>query len=81
MMRPQTVPANNLAVKPHLYKRSLAGRQNRFRFERDPLGVFHAIAREYGAVDRRYLPVRNQNRGDACPLAAGDRIGELGRDI
>jgi hypothetical protein len=35
MMRPQTVPANNLANKAHLYKRSLAGRQNRFRFERE----------------------------------------------
>lgn len=35
MMRPQTVPPNNLAARPHLYKRSLAGRQNRFRFERD----------------------------------------------
>jgi hypothetical protein len=35
MMRPQTIPANNLANKPHLYKRSLAGRQNRFRFERE----------------------------------------------
>ncbi|MRG93391.1 hypothetical protein [Polyangium spumosum] len=35
MMRPQTVPPNNLANKPHLYKRSLAGRQNRYRFERE----------------------------------------------
>jgi hypothetical protein len=35
MMRPQTVPPNNLAPRPHLYKRSLAGRQNRFRFERE----------------------------------------------
>ena len=35
MMRPQTVPPNNLAAKPHLYKRSLAARQNRFRFERE----------------------------------------------
>ena len=35
MMRPQTVPPNQLANKPHLYKRSLAARQNRFRFERD----------------------------------------------
>lgn len=35
MMRPQTVPQNNLAQKAHLYKRSLAGRQNRFRFERE----------------------------------------------
>ncbi|MFS8065370.1 MAG: hypothetical protein ACMG6S_03255 [Byssovorax sp.] len=35
MMRPQTVPPNQLAHKPHLYKRSLAARQNRFRFERD----------------------------------------------
>jgi hypothetical protein len=35
MMRPQTVPPNNLANKPHLYKRSLAARQNRFRFERE----------------------------------------------
>lgn len=35
MMRPQTVPPNNLAAKPHLYKRSLAGRQNLFRFQRE----------------------------------------------
>ncbi len=35
MMRPQTVPPNNLVNQPHLYKRSLAARQNRFRFERD----------------------------------------------
>ncbi|MCU0655647.1 MAG: hypothetical protein MUF64_10270 [Polyangiaceae bacterium] len=35
MMRPATVPPNNLANKPHLYKRSLAGRQNRVRFERE----------------------------------------------
>ncbi|WP_050430179.1 hypothetical protein [Chondromyces crocatus] len=35
MMRPQTVPPNNLANKPHLYKRSLAARQNRYRFERE----------------------------------------------
>jgi hypothetical protein len=34
MMRPPTVPANHLVDKPHLYKRSLAGRQNRFRFDR-----------------------------------------------
>ncbi len=35
MMRPQTVPANTLADKPHLYKRSLAGRQNMVRFARE----------------------------------------------
>jgi hypothetical protein len=35
MMRPITVPPNNLANKPFLYKRSLAGRQNRVRFERE----------------------------------------------
>ena len=35
MMRPPTVPPNNLANKPFLYKRSLAGRQNRVRFERE----------------------------------------------
>ncbi len=35
MMRPQTVPQNNLATHPQLYKRSLAGRQNRFRFQRE----------------------------------------------
>jgi hypothetical protein len=35
MLRPQTVPPNPLAPRPHLYKRSLAGRQNRFRFERE----------------------------------------------
>ncbi|MBK8251694.1 MAG: hypothetical protein IPK82_03390 [Polyangiaceae bacterium] len=35
MMRPVTVPPNNLANKAFLYKRSLAGRQNRVRFERE----------------------------------------------
>lgn len=35
MMRPQTIPPNNLANKPHLYKRSLSARQNRVRFERE----------------------------------------------
>ncbi|MEZ4295806.1 MAG: hypothetical protein R3B70_12580 [Polyangiaceae bacterium] len=35
MMRPVTVPPNNLANKPFLYKRSLAGRQNQVRFERE----------------------------------------------
>ncbi len=35
MMRPITVPPNNLANKPFLYKRSLAGRQNKVRFERE----------------------------------------------
>lgn len=35
MMRPQTIPPNSLANKPHLYKRSLASRQNRVRFERE----------------------------------------------
>ncbi|RYE82572.1 MAG: hypothetical protein EOO75_20490, partial [Myxococcales bacterium] len=35
MMRPLTVPPNNLANKPYLYKRSLEGRQNRVRFERE----------------------------------------------
>ncbi|MBI5533906.1 MAG: hypothetical protein HY898_14385 [Deltaproteobacteria bacterium] len=35
MMRPATVPSNNLANKAHLYKRSLAGRQNRVRFQRE----------------------------------------------
>ncbi len=35
MMRPATVPPNMLANKPHLYKRSLAGRQNMIRFQRE----------------------------------------------
>jgi len=35
MMRPQTVPPNTLSSKPHLYKRSLAGRQNMVRFQRE----------------------------------------------
>jgi hypothetical protein len=34
MMRPETFPPDNLAKKPHLYKRSLAARQNRHRVER-----------------------------------------------
>lgn len=51
MMRPQTVPPNNLANKPHLYKRSLAGRQNLVRFERElsleqvKFGPGHEVAR------------------------------------
>ena len=35
MMRPTTVPPNVLSAMPFLYKRSLAGRQNMFRFERE----------------------------------------------
>jgi hypothetical protein len=35
MMRPATIPPNHLADKPHLYKRSLAARQNRVRFQRE----------------------------------------------
>lgn len=35
MMRPTTVPPNTLANKPHLYKRSLAARQNMIRFQRE----------------------------------------------
>jgi hypothetical protein len=35
MMRPPTVPAHHLAKKPQLYKRSLAARQNKVRFERE----------------------------------------------
>jgi hypothetical protein len=35
MMRPQTVPPNTLSSKPHLYKRSLAARQNMIRFQRE----------------------------------------------
>ena len=35
MMRPEAFPPDNLAKKPHLYKRSLAARQNRHRFERE----------------------------------------------
>ncbi|MCL2823171.1 MAG: hypothetical protein FWD57_04205, partial [Polyangiaceae bacterium] len=35
MMRPTTVPPNNFSSRPHLYKRSLAGRQNMIRFQRE----------------------------------------------
>jgi hypothetical protein len=51
MVRPQTVPANNLANKPHLYKRSLAGRQNRSRFER-----------ELGLEEVKFGPTREPRR-------------------
>jgi hypothetical protein len=34
MMRPATIPPNNLANKAYLYKPSIAGRQNRVRFVR-----------------------------------------------
>jgi len=35
MQRPVTIPENKLARKPHLYKRSLAARQNKVRFQRE----------------------------------------------
>ncbi len=35
MQRPVTIPENKLARKPHLYKRSLAARQNKVRFQNE----------------------------------------------
>jgi hypothetical protein len=54
MMRPATIVANDLASKPHLYKRSLAGRQNRVRFERELRleDVKHGPAHPPRKVDR-----------------------------
>lgn len=53
MQRPQTVPENKLARKAHLYKRSLAARQNRIRIERE-LGL-------------EPLKFKRENRVRPCP--------------
>jgi hypothetical protein len=74
MMRPQTVPPNQLANKPHLYKRSLAARQNRFRFERD-LGL-EAV---------KFGPGREPRRADELSAARLDgsevRLESLKTDL
>src|SRR5262249_48901453 len=51
MQRPQTVPENKLASHPHLYKRSLAARQNKLRFERE-LGLERLKFRRHSDLSR-----------------------------
>jgi hypothetical protein len=74
MLRPQTVPPNNLAQKPHLYKRSLAGRQNRFRFER-----------ELGLEAVKFGPAHEPRRADELSSARLDgsevRLAALSTDL
>ena len=74
MMRPQTVPPNNLASKPHLYKRSLAARQNRFRFER-----------ELGLEAVKFGPAHEPRRADELSAARLDgsevRLTSLATDL
>lgn len=74
MMRPQTVPPNNLANKPHLYKRSLAGRQNRVRFER-----------ELGLEEVKFGPRHEPRRKDELAAARLDgsevRLQSLKSDL
>jgi len=74
MMRPQTVPPNNLAPKPHLYKRSLAARQNRYRFER-----------ELGLEEVKFGPEREPRRVDELSAACLDgsevRLTSLATDL
>jgi hypothetical protein len=74
MMRPQTVPPNNLANKPHLYKRSLAARQNRFRFER-----------ELGLEAVKFGPEREPQRVEELTAARLDgsevRLASLATDV
>ena len=74
MIRPQTVPPNNLATKPHLYKRSLAGRQNRFRFER-----------ELGLEEVKFGPAHEPRGGADLSAARLDgsevRLESLGTDL
>jgi hypothetical protein len=74
MMRPQTVPPNNLVSKPHLYKRSLAARQNRFRFER-----------ELGLEAVKFAPDNEPRRVNDLSAARLDgsevRLESLGSDV
>ncbi|UQA62531.1 hypothetical protein [Polyangium aurulentum] len=74
MMRPQTVPPNNLVAKPHLYKRSLAARQNRFRFER-----------ELGLEAVKFAPENEPRRVNDLSAARLDgsevRLQSLGTDV
>ncbi len=74
MMRPPTVPPNNLANKPFLYKRSLAGRQNRVRFERE-LDLEHV---KYGPDQRaRSAPNLTAARLDGSEVTLGSYGGDL----
>jgi hypothetical protein len=75
MMRPQTVPPNNLVSKPHLYKRSLAARQNRYRFEREL-----ALERvKFGPEETlRPAPKLTAARLDGSEVAVTSLGGDLG---
>ena len=74
MMRPPTVPPNNLANKPFLYKRSLAGRQNRVRFERE-LDLEHV---KYGPDQRaRSAPNLTAARLDGSEIAVSSYAADL----
>lgn len=74
MMRPQTIPPNNLANKPHLYKRSLAARQNRVRFDR-----------ELGLEEVKFGPSHEPKRVDELAAARLDgsevRLTSLKTDV
>jgi hypothetical protein len=74
MQRPDSVPANSLAPKPHLYKRSLAGRQNRFRF-----------ARELGLEEVKFGPGHAPKRVEKVTAARLDgapvEVESLGADV
>jgi hypothetical protein len=81
MMRPITVPPNNLANKPFLYKRSLAGRQNRVRFERE-LDLEHV---KYGP-DRRArsapnLAAARLDGSEATVSSFGTDLGALSKEM
>lgn len=81
MMRPVTVPPNNLANKPYLYKRSLAGRQNRVRFERE-LGLETV---KYGPDQKpKSAPNLTAARQDGSEVALttfGGETGPLAREM
>jgi hypothetical protein len=81
MMRPVTVPPNNLANKPFLYKRSLAGRQNRVRFERE-LGLENV---KYGPEQRpKSAPNLTAARLDGSEIALttfGSDTGALSKEM
>ena len=75
IMRPVTVPPNNLANKPYLYKRSLAGRQNRVRFERE-LGL---EAVKFGPEHRpKSAPNLTAARLDGSEIALTSFGGDMG---
>ncbi|MFO0624253.1 MAG: hypothetical protein U0325_01440 [Polyangiales bacterium] len=74
MQRPVTVPENRLARAPQLYKRSLAARQNKVRFEKE-LGLERVKFKRANEIAR--LPALSARRLDESEVT----LESLGTDV